>query len=74
MDDLPVPSRPPRFWFTAKFAKEVRKGRQERERSIASYFCSAVEGAIGQPKREYVSRRSGGSGCGGEVFPPPPPD
>mgnify|MGYP007135458716 CR=1 FL=1 len=33
------------FWFTAKFAKEVRKGRQERERSIASYFCSAVMSA-----------------------------
>ena len=28
----------------------------------------AVEGAIGQPEREYVPRRSGGSGCGGEVF------
>jgi len=27
----------------------------------------AVEGAIGQPEREYVSRRSGVSGCGGEV-------
>ena len=33
------------FWFTAKLAKEVRKGRQERERSIASYFCSAVMSA-----------------------------
>ena len=28
----------------------------------------AVEGAIGQPEREYVSRRTGVSGCGGEVF------
>ena len=26
----------------------------------------AVEGAIGQPEREYVSRRSGVSDCGGE--------
>jgi hypothetical protein len=28
----------------------------------------AVEGASGQPEREYVPRRTGVSDCGGEVF------